>query len=327
MPEENIELDVGNGDNSGQTVLNRDEINDILNETTLGQHKFGMEQLIHGGIISYERLPMLEVIYDRLVRILSTSLRNLTQDNVDVTLQSVKSKRFGECLGSSQGPGMFAIFDAKEWDNFGILFIEQVMISNIVDVMMGGRRQSTEIYEEINFTSIERNLVERLVHLILNDLEASFSPVCKVSFRFVRIETDPRFAMVARFSSASIFAQIGIMIGSRQGRIDIVLPYATIEPVRDLLLQQFMGEKFGRDTIWESHLAEELRQTTVDLDIILDEQVMDLGVLINAKKGDVLPLKFQQSNPITVRCGSEALFEARLSAKSNQLAAVISKVI
>jgi len=43
----------------------------------------------------------------------------------------------------------------------------------------------------------------------------------------------------------------------RGGRLELLLPYATLEPVRELLLQQFMGEKFGRDSIWETHLAEE----------------------------------------------------------------------
>jgi len=30
-----------------------------------------------------------------------------------------------------------------------------------------------------------------------------------------------------------------------------LLPYATLEPVRELLLQQFMGEKFGGDSMAE----------------------------------------------------------------------------
>ena len=34
----------------------------------------------------------------------------------------------------------------------------------------------------------------------------------------------------------------------RGGRLELLLPYATLEPVRELLLQMFMGEKFGRDS-------------------------------------------------------------------------------
>ena len=51
----------------------------------------------------------------------------------------------------------------------------------------------------------------------------------------------------------------------RGGRIELLLPYATLEPIRKMLLQQFMGEKFGRDNIWEGHLATELWTTQLDV--------------------------------------------------------------
>ncbi len=45
----------------------------------------GMQRIISSGLVSYERLPMLEIVFDRLVRIMSTSLRNFTSDNVEVS--------------------------------------------------------------------------------------------------------------------------------------------------------------------------------------------------------------------------------------------------
>ena len=71
-----------------------------------------------------------------------------------------------------------------------------------------------------------------------------------------------------------MLARLRIDMEDRGGRLELLLPYATLEPVRELLLQQFMGEKFGRDSIWETHLAEELWNTEVELDVVLDEQIM-----------------------------------------------------
>ena len=76
----------------------------------------------------------------------------------------------------------------------------------------------------------------------------------------------------------------------RGGRTELLLPYATLEPIRKLLLQQFMGEKFGRDSIWESHLATELWSTKVDIDAILDEQTMPLNQIMNLKVGQTMML-------------------------------------
>ena len=86
-----------------------------------------------------------------------------------------------------------------------------------------------------------------------------------VTFRFDRLEINPRFATISRPSNAAIVARLRIDMEDRGGRLELLLPYATLEPVRELLLQMFMGEKFGRDSIWETHLAEELWHTEVEL--------------------------------------------------------------
>src|SRR3546814_19442921 len=66
----------------------------------------------------------------------------------------------------------------------------------------------------------------------------------------------------------------------RGGLIELLIPYATLEPVRELLLQMFMGEKFGRDSIWEGHLPAELWQTDISIDAVLDQVEMPLGKVL-----------------------------------------------
>lgn len=310
-------------------ILDRAEIDAILNNTNRipGDGPLGMERLVHGGLVSYERLPMLEVVFDRLVRILAINLRNLTQDNVEVTLEAITSRRFGECLEEVQTPAMLAVFRAEEWDNFGLIIIEPAMIFAIVEVMMGGRRIGSELGPARNFTSIERNLVERLVRLVLSDLTTSFAPICTATLGYERMETDPRFAMISRISSAAILARLNVTISKRNAGIVIVLPYATIEPVRELLLQQFMGEKFGRDSIWETHLAEELRYTDIDLEAVLDEQVVSLGTVMAMTPGTVLQLNARVGGAITFRCGGVPLFEARPGMHRGRIAAIIDRAV
>jgi flagellar motor switch protein FliM len=99
-----------------------------------------------------------------------------------------------------------------------------------------------------------------------------------------------------------------------------MLPYATLEPVRELLLQQFMGERFGRDSIWETHLAEELRQTEVALDVVLDEQTMLLSQVLRLNVGDRIILSSPPGAPVRLRCGDVALFAGQLGRRENRLA-------
>ncbi|MBL6959350.1 MAG: flagellar motor switch protein FliM, partial [Rhodospirillales bacterium] len=242
-------------------VLNQDEIDSLLgfdDEHEEGGDKSGIQAILNSALVSYERLPMLEVVFDRLVRLMSTSLRNFTSDNVEVSLDNIASIRFGDYLNSIPLPAMLSVFKAEEWDNFGLITVDSSLIYSIVDVLLGGRRGTAAMrIEGRPYTTIERSLVERMVHVMLADLSSAFEPLSPVTFRFDRLETNPRFATISRPSNAAIVARLRIDMEDRGGRLELLIPYATLEPVRELLLQMFMGEKFGRDSIWETHLAEE----------------------------------------------------------------------
>ncbi|MFM7777483.1 MAG: flagellar motor switch protein FliM, partial [Alphaproteobacteria bacterium] len=280
------------------------------------------------GLISYERLPMLEIVFDRLVRLMSTTLRNFTSDNVDVSIDGIVSLRFGDYLNSVPLPAMLGVTRADEWDNYGLAVVDSALIYSVVDVLLGGRRGTAAMrIEGRPYTTIERTLVERLVGVVLDDLTAAFEPLCPVHFRFERLEVNPRFAVISRPSNACVLVRLRVDMEDRGGKLEILLPYATLEPVRELLLQQFMGEKFGRDSIWETHLAEELRHTDIGLDVVLDEQMMPLSSVLNLKVGDQIALGVPQGAPVRLRCGDVPLFEGEMGRKGQRLAVKIDREI
>ncbi len=312
-------------------VLNQAEIDSLLGfEDGPGGtgDRSSMQRIISAGLVNHERLPMLEIVFDRLVRIMSTSLRNFTSDNVEVGIDSIVSLRFGDYLNSIPLPAMLAVFKAEEWDNYGLMVVDSAMIYSIVDVLLGGRRGTAAMrIEGRPYTTIERSLVERLIQVVLTDLAASFHPLCPIMFRFERLEVNPRFATISRLSNAAVLARLRIDMEDRGGRLDLLLPYATLEPVRELLVQQFMGEKFGRDSIWETHLAEELWNTEVDLSVVLDEQVMTLADVVRLRPGSRIVLGATPGGAVEVRCGVTPLFEARLGRRKNRIAVRIEREI
>ncbi|MDX1486325.1 MAG: flagellar motor switch protein FliM, partial [Alphaproteobacteria bacterium] len=245
------------GDDRNERVLEQDEIDSLLGFDGVGDaDQSGIMAIINSALVSYERLPMLEVIFDRLVRLLTTSLRNFTSDNVEVSLDTITSVRFGDYLNSMPLPAMIGVVNAKEWDGYCLMTVDSALIYSIVDVLLGGRRGTAALrIEGRPYTTIERNLVEKMLHVVLADLSSAFEPISPVKFQYDRLETNPRFAAIARPGNAAIMSRFRIDMEDRGGKIELVIPYATLEPVRDLLLQMFMGEKFGRDAIWESHLA------------------------------------------------------------------------
>ena len=314
-----------------QRVLNQAEIDSLLGfdaGPADGENRTGMQRIISSGLVSYERLPMLEIVFDRLVRIMSTSLRNFTSDNVEVGIDNILSLRFGDYLNSIPLPAMLAVFKAEEWDNYGLMVVDSAMIYSIVDVLLGGRRGTAAMrIEGRPYTTIERTLVERLIQVVLADLSQSFDPLCPVTFRFERLEVNPRFATISRLSNAAVLARLRVDMEDRGGRVELLLPYATLEPVRELLLQQFMGEKFGRDSIWETHLAEELWNTDIDLEVVLDEQVMRLSDVMDLKPGSRIVLNTSPGGTVQLRCGTVTLFEGQVGRRKSKLAVRIEREV
>ena len=322
---------VGGGDagafavpQGAERILNQDEIDSLLGFDLSDDdynERSGIRAIINSAMVSYERLPMLEIVFDRLVRLMTTSLRNFTSDNVEVSLDNISSIRFGDYLNSIPLPAILAVFRAEELDNYGLLTVDSNLIYSIVDVLLGGRRGTAALrIEGRPYTTIERVLVQRMVEVVLHDAKMAFEPLTPVTFNLDRLETNPRFAAIARPANAAILVKLRIDMEDRGGRIELLLPYATLEPIRKMLIQQFMGEKFGRDNIWEGHLATELWTTQMEMRAVLDEKSMPLSQVLNLKLGQTIMFNVGPESPIQLRCGAIPITTGRLGRKGPSIA-------
>jgi flagellar motor switch protein FliM len=312
-----------------ERVLTQEEIDSLLGfslaDVSLSDNS-GIRAIIDSAMVSYERLPMLEIVFDRLVRLMTTSLRNFTSDNVEVSLDRITSVRFGDYLNSIPLPAILAVFKAEEWDNSGLITVNSSLIYSIIDVLLGGRRgQSSIRVEGRPYTTIESNLVKRMIEVILADAELAFKPLSPVKFNIDRLETNPRFAAISRPANAAILVRLRIDMEDRGGNVELLLPYATIEPIRDVLLQMFMGEKFGRDPIWEGHLATEIGQAEIAVDAVLYEEKLPLKQLMTLQVGDTLMLELRPDALVSVRCGDVTLTEGRMGRVGDRVSVRVVK--
>ncbi len=327
---------IGDGDEEGgsrsgaERILNQDEIDSLLGfslEDDL-EADGGIQSIINSTNVSYERLPMLEIVFDRLVRLMTTSLRNFTSDNVEVSIDGITSIRFGDYLNSIPLPAILSVFKAQEWDNYGLITVDSNLIYSIVDVLLGGRHtQAKRRIEGRPYTTIETGLVERMIEVVLADAQAAFEPLSPVVFELDRIETNPRFTAITRPANAAIIVRLRIDMEDRGGKIEMLLPYATLEPIRELLLQMFMGEKFGRDSIWETHLANELWETSLQIDAVLDEQQIPLRDAMNLEVGQTLMLNCTTGGTIDMRCGGIPLLKGSMGRVGEHVAVQIVRGI
>ena len=312
-----------------EKALSQDEIDSLLGfQSAGGGAKTGIQALLDRALLSYERLPMLEIVFDHFVRTMSSSLRNFTAENVDVNIDTITSLRFEDYMNSVPLPAMLSIFHAIEWENYGILMVDSALAYSMVDVLLGGGRSKKPVrIEGRPFTTIEQDIVQSITALMLEDLSSAFNPLTPATFRVERMETNPRFAAICRPSNPVIVISLKVDMDERGGKVEIMLPYVTLEPVKELLTQMFTGEDFGGDNSWENYLSSEVRNTNVSLEATLETKTIPLRELASLKVGSTIITNNTPSDDITLKCNGVSMLSGKIGASGTKMAVRIGKII
>ncbi len=308
-----------------ERLLSQDEIDCLLGRGRREEDlagRTGVRAIVDSQLVSNERPPMLEIALDRLVRLMKTSLRNFTSDNVEVSLDQIASIRFGDYLDSIAQPSIVAVLRAEQLDKVGLVTVDHSLVHSIVDVLLGGRCGVAPTHVEGRpYPTIERMLATRMIEVVLADARQALAPLTDVEFRLDRIETDPRFAAIARPSDAAILVKLRIDLEDRGGRLELLLPLATFEPIRK------RGEKLGRDTKWEGRLASELLATKLEVRAVLDELTQPLRKVLDLKVGDTLMLDAPPDAQVKLKCGAVDLSVGRVGRLGHSLAVRVERPI
>jgi len=312
-------------------ALSQDEIDNLLGFSAVAVEeagKTGIEAMLDRALLSYERLPMLEVVFDRFVRMLSTSLRNFTSDNVDVDIHSITSLRFGDYVNSIPMPAILSVFKAVEWENFGIITYNGSIVYSMVDVLFGGRKSNKPIrIEGRPYTLIEQGIVRHITELVLLDMGSAFDPLSPSTFQFDRMETNPRFATISHPSDTVVLLQLRVDMEERGGNIEIMFPMTTLEPIKKLLAQSFMGEQFGKDSIWETYLGKEVYHTDINIEAVLAKKKIPMRNLMNLQIGTTIVFDTLPDDDITLTCQGITILEGNIGCVDDNVAVLVNKVI
>ncbi len=312
---------------SGETkTLSQEEIDRLLNFGAPeggGPEMSAIQRLVSSTTVNKDRLPMLDVVFDRMVRMLNTSLRQFASTNVEASLSKIEWLRYTDFQDAIELPALIGVARAEPWDNQMLVTIDSALIYCMMDVLLGGRRSRPGRIDGRAYTSIERKMTERMMKVVLQDLGQSFDPLAQVDFVFDRLEVNPQFATITRATNAIIRVRIAVEVERRTGHIDIVIPYATLEPVRGKLVQMFMGEKFGHDTVWESHLKNELMRSKLELVAVLAETKVPLGEVLAWQKGQSLKLRINPDSTVLVFSKTIPLFAGHMGQRNDNIAVKI----
>lgn len=247
------------------------------------------------------RLPQLEVIYEKFMRAFRVSLSSALRKIASITLTSTEFLKFGEFINTLPMPTCMSVLRFVNLRGSALFVIESKLAYALVDSFFGGADRPYTKIDGKDFTPIELSIVQKVVGLAINDLEAAWASIEKIGCSFVRTEVNPQFVGIVPPTDVVIASTFDVELENATGTISIVIPYATIEPIKQKLSTGFQVESDQTDKkLWTSIIQEQLLETDMEIKVNLGETEIKLRDLMTLKEGDVIPLDQDASGEFDV---------------------------
>lgn len=248
------------------------------------------------------RLPQLEVIYEKFMRSFRVSLSSALRKIASLTLASTDFLKFGEFINTLPMPTCMSVLRFSTLRGSALLVIESKLAYALVDSFFGGADRPYTKIEGKDFTPIELQIIKKVVDLAIDDLENAWSSVEKIGCSFVRTEVNPQFVGIVPPTDVVIASTFDVELENANGTITMVIPYSTIEPIKQKLQTGFQVESDQTDKkLWTSIIREQLLGTDMDIKVNLGETEIKLKDIMNLKVGDVIPLNQDASGELDIK--------------------------
>jgi len=282
-------------------VLSQDEVDSLLEGISDGAVQTETEVPDSDGEIkAYDfsmpagpvhlRLPAMAIINERFVGFLRTKLPMISRSIIDVNLSSTESVKFGEFCLSIPLPSSLNIFKMDPLRGYSLLVVEGPLVFSFVESFFGGRGVSHAKLEGRGFTTIETKIVQKIVKIVLDDLQRAWADVQEVNTTFTRSEMDPQFAAIVTPDDVVIVNKFMIDLEHGSGSMTICTPYTSIEPIKSKLQTRFRSESMETDNTWRAYLEKKIMEIALELSCTMGRATINSKELLEIKVDDIISL-------------------------------------
>ena len=238
------------------------------------------------------RMPTLEMINERFARIFRVSLYNLLRRSPEISVHQIQVKKFSEYVHTLHVPTSLNLVKMNPLRGTALVVLEPKLVFATVDNFFGGTGRHAKI-EGREFTATEQRVIHMVLRNVFSDLHVAWSHVAPIDVEFVQSEINPHFANIVSPSEIVVVTSFHIEVDGGGGNLHVTMPYAMIEPLREILDAGVASDRVEKDERWMVCLREEIEDADVQLTTRLGRCNISLATLLNLKPGDIVPCDFQ----------------------------------
>ena len=300
-----------------QDILSQDEIDALLHgveggavETDSDKHLLDGEarpyDLASNERIVRGRMPTLEMINDRFARFLRTTIFNLLRRSAEISVSGVQTLKFSQYVHTLFVPTSLNLVRVRPLRGTALVVFDPRLVFTLVDNFFGGDGRFYTKIEGRDFTPTERRVIQMLLTQVLKDLREAWAMVANLEFEYQNSEMNPQFANIVSPTEVVVVNSFHIELEGGGGDIHLTVPYAMIEPLRELLAAGMQSDRKEQDDRWPNSLRNEVKGAEVEVEATLAETEITLGELVRLKPGDVIPIDLPKT--VTARVDGVPVF-------------------
>ncbi|MDP1770848.1 MAG: flagellar motor switch protein FliM [Methylobacter sp.] len=270
------------------------------------------------------RMPTLEMVNERFARFIRISLFNFLRRSAEIFISGIQVQKFSEYIQGLLVPTNLTIVRFNPLRGKALIVIDPRLVFTVVDNFFGGAGQFYNQTEGREFTPTEMRVVRIIIDMIFKDLKEAWKPVMELDFEYVGAEINPRFANIIGPGEIIVISTIHVELEGGGGDVNIAMPYAMLEPIRELLdaISSDSGEVDGS---WQTALRAEVLRAEVNVNSLLVEKNMSIREVMRLKKGDVIP--FDMPETVVLKAEGIPVFEGKVgTSDGNYAIQIIDKV-
>jgi flagellar motor switch protein FliM len=276
-----------------------------------GSRRDAPNKLIDNGGISVDRLPMLRVVFDRMIAALSERVRPMTAAPVLFSVKEIGSARISDVLEDCDGDVIGAVFIVPEWDTRIFICLNRKFLNILLEALFGGSGEEWSS-EDRPFSGADHRIAQTILEHTAKSFAVSFSSVVETSLQFEGIESRMEFVAIGRRNNFAVVATLEFQSLGHSGEIRLLIPQQGFNAIRPRLERDPAEENSTRDPRWVKQLRGKLGRTEVSLRAVIEEHQFTLKDISLLRVGEILPLQATPLSKLKLECHDQTLFWCKL---------------
>jgi flagellar motor switch protein FliM len=243
--------------------------------------------------ITSGRLPLMETLHQSFSALFAKSLGALLKREPQVSVQRIETRKVADYFASLPLPANLYTCVARPLNGSALFSIDLHLITLMVDCYFGGAGRSVAREPERGLTPSEQRFTQLVLKQLCADLKQAWVPVKALDFEIQKYETNPAFVKIGAPGDNLIVNRFLVELPGGFGNIDLALPEAMLEPLRDAMNGSARPEQNSDvdASKWPAMLAEHLKDAALEVRGVMGETRISLRKLQGLKPGDVIPVE------------------------------------